>query len=589
MVMRKIGSWIIHQVLLGFCFVCSCYFLSLSVGAQSSPILPKEIASAKPFDVSVQWYAVERGVRVLVDAPSARTAAESHPPRTLVIYATPNGNSIEHTYGCRVRAADGALPASDKANARALHWQYDIQHVAAQMRRLREVDREREWIFAIVQAKQLSWPAFRSEHPDANAFIVDLVHALAKEWRADRIVLTGHSGGGSMMWGFIEASEEIPDTVERMVFLDANYSFSHEAGHGKKLARWLHRSDLHRLIVLAYDDREITLDGKKVIGPDGGTFRATQRMVKSFREEGELAERSSDVEHVYEGFASRLRFVVRENPQNKILHTAIVGEMNGLLYGLTVGSKHESQWGIWGGPRAYSESIGSEPISESGECIPRRSESKREPPRLAIPPRTKDAIAGQAFASAISQLNLSDRESAIQKELLAGNVPSFLRQLQGVDSVIYTRHLKRVSGTYFVTPDYMSVGEVEDFFRVPVTLSTAIDLCQAFQASLVTRKISDDLHRISVLRMKPEPMTEDREMVKTFWEHHQRIEKQLGVASRSDLVTGIKKDLIWSQRLKEKPGNVAIYGWHSEEGRPFNRFMLGMEGSTWTTVMAFAW
>ncbi len=343
MIMRNNGTWIIDRVLLRFCLFC---FFSWPVRAQAAPILPSELARANPFDDSVQWYALERGVRVLVDFPAKQTGTESRLPRTLVIYATPNGNSIEHTYGCRVRGAEEALPESDQPNARKLHWQYDIQHVAAQMRRLREVDQEREWIFAIVQAKQLSWPAFRSEHPDANAFIVDLVHALAKEWQADSVVLTGHSGGGSMMWGFIEAFEEIPDTVERMVFLDANYSFSHEAGHGEKLARWLRRSNQHRLIVLAYDDREITLDGKKVIGPDGGTFRATQRMVKSFREEGELIERSSKVERVYEGFAGKLRFVVRENPQNKILHTAIVGEMNGLLYGLTVGSKYERNGGF---------------------------------------------------------------------------------------------------------------------------------------------------------------------------------------------------------------------------------------------------
>ena len=37
-----------------------------------------------------------------------------------------------------------------------------------------------------------------------------------------------------------------------------------------------------RLIVLAYDDREIMLDGKKVVGPDGGTFRATGRMRDAF-------------------------------------------------------------------------------------------------------------------------------------------------------------------------------------------------------------------------------------------------------------------------------------------------------------------
>jgi len=33
-----------------------------------------------------------------------------------------------------------------------------------------------------------------------------------------------------------------------------------------------------RLVVIAYDDRNITLDGKPVVGPTGGTYRATERM-----------------------------------------------------------------------------------------------------------------------------------------------------------------------------------------------------------------------------------------------------------------------------------------------------------------------
>jgi hypothetical protein len=34
------------------------------------------------------------------------------------------------------------------------------------------------------------------------------------------------------------------------------------------------------------------------------------------------------------------------------------------------------------------------------------------------------------------------------------------------------------------------------------------------------------------------------------------------------LVAGIKKDVVITNRLKEKPNRVAIYGWHKLDGEP---------------------
>jgi hypothetical protein len=35
-----------------------------------------------------------------------------------------------------------------------------------------------------------------------------------------------------------------------------------------------------------------------------------------------------------------------------------------------------------------------------------------------------------------------------------------------------------------------------------------------------------------------------------------------------ELITGIKKDIVLSNRLTEKPDRVAIYGWHTPDGKP---------------------
>ena len=37
---------------------------------------------------------------------------------------------------------------------------------------------------------------------------------------------------------------------------------------------------------------------------------------------------------------------------------------------------------------------------------------------------------------------------------------------------------------------------------------------------------------------------------------------------RGSLVAGIKKDVVVSNRLDEKPDRVAIYGWHTPDGKP---------------------
>ena len=102
------------------------------------------------------------------------------------------------------------------------------------------------------------------------------------------MTLTGHSGGGSFMFGVIEAGDEIPDYVDRIASWTPT-TLRRRKTRGK-LRSWLKGDAARRLIVLAYDDREIMLDGKKVVGPTGGTFRATERMVEAFKQNFPLTE-----------------------------------------------------------------------------------------------------------------------------------------------------------------------------------------------------------------------------------------------------------------------------------------------------------
>ena len=77
------------------------------------------------------------------------------------------------------------------------------------------------------EAGGLSWPNWRRTQADANAKIAGLLDDCRRELGTDdcKVTLTGHSGGGSFMFGVIEGNEQIPGYIDRIAFLDANYSF----------------------------------------------------------------------------------------------------------------------------------------------------------------------------------------------------------------------------------------------------------------------------------------------------------------------------------------------------------------------------
>ncbi|MFO0809073.1 MAG: hypothetical protein U0746_10650 [Gemmataceae bacterium] len=474
--------------------------------------------------VREEW--VGDGVRVLVEVAGDFDAKR---PTRLVVFATPNGNTIEQTLGCG--PADG------------LDWHFDIQHVAAQVRRLREVTPGENVVLACFEAEGLSWPAWRRKYADSPARVVQAVAAV-RGWlpKVDAVELSCHSGGGSFLFGFINAADTIPADVRRIVFLDANYSYADADKHGDKLLAWLKGDAARRLVVIAYDDRNITLNGKLVVGPDGGTFRATERMRSRFANDVELTESKTGDFTTRTALDGRLALIVHANPQTKILHTVLVGEMNGLLRGLS-----DAAWGTFGGPRAYTKWV---------------------QPAPAIPPRPADAIGGAAFMAKIADLPRAEREEAIAAELLRGNLPDFLRRFKPIAVTAKDAAGKDHTATYEVMPDYLAVGSDADFVRVPMTPMTAARVADAFGCALPTRKVAEDVYKAATVKLEPRPLTEAREAVPTFVRHNAIIEEQRSGKPLGELVAGIKKDVVVTNRVAEKPNRVAIFGWHKLDGTP---------------------
>jgi len=484
------------------------------------------------FEEQVRERWLDGNVRVIVNAPGGHDPKR---PARLVIYATPNGSTIEQTLGCE--------------KTEGLDWHFDIQHVAAQVRRLRELTKDENIVLACLEAEGLSWPAWRRTTPDSSTRVRTIVDGIRELIPGSpvRVTLTGHSGGGSFIFGFLNSVEAVPDYIDRVSFLDANYSYSDDEKHGDKLLTWLNGNLGRRLSVIAYDDREIRLDGKRVVSKEGGTFRATGRMRDRFARDVELTDGKLGDFTTHTGLGGQISMYVHTNPKNRILHTALVGEMNGLLRVLTDGHPKAPEWGKFGGPRAYTEWV---------------------QPAPGIPARPVDAAGGSAFIKKIADLKPADREEAIAREILRGNIPDFLRKFQTITVTAKDKAGRQHTASYDVMPDCLAIGSDTNFVRMPMTPMTAQRIADAFGCALPTRKIVDDVYEAASVHLEPIPLTEDRESVATFAKHHELIEQQRKGKELGALVAGIKKDVVVTNRLAEKPNRVAIYGWHKLVGTP---------------------
>src|SRR5215469_377411 len=149
-------------------------------------------------------------------------------PTVLIIYALPNGNTTQQTIGRALAPGDD--------------WHFDIQHIGAQMRLLRAANPGRNLVIAYLENTQKSWPAWRAANPNNSVLTAGMVTRLRAELPGNTVPdvwLTGHSGGGSFTFGFINGFDAIPAYVSRIAFLDSDYAFGDDPGHGPKLIAWL--------------------------------------------------------------------------------------------------------------------------------------------------------------------------------------------------------------------------------------------------------------------------------------------------------------------------------------------------------------
>lgn len=300
---------------------------------------PIQAAPGAVFGERNEEFNLEPGVRVQINYP-----ATTNHPTTLVLFALPNGNTIEQTVGHKLK------PGED--------WHFDIQHIGAQTRFLRQVLTNRTVVIAYLESDTKSWPAWRRAH--GNEHIVSMVNQLRSRFSTNQteIVLTGHSGGGSFTFGYLNAIEVIPTNVTRIAFLDSNYAYE-TANHYAKLSAWLRSPTRPTLSVLAYHDSNALLDGKTFVSERGGTWGRSHAMLADLQAEFPFRSVTNAGLQTHSALGGRLQLLLKENPERKILHTVQV-ERNGFIHAMLLGTPFEGRGYEYLGERAYSRWIQSE-------------------------------------------------------------------------------------------------------------------------------------------------------------------------------------------------------------------------------------
>jgi len=260
----------------------------------------------------------------------------------LVFYALPNGNTIEQTIGKAIQPRDD--------------WHYDIQHIGAQTRFLRSVLPDKTIVVVYLENSLKSWPAWRKKY--GNELIPDVISSIKELFATNnaQIVLNSHSGGGSFMFGYLNAIEKIPDDVVRIAFLDSDYAYDRASDHNKKLAKWLSSGPNRYLCVLAYNDAAGLLDGKPFVSAAGGTWGRSHAMQSDLAEKFTFTSRTNGNFQYFSALDGRLQFILRDNPERKVFHTIQV-ERNGFIHSMVSGTTNENKSYEYFGERAYSKWI----------------------------------------------------------------------------------------------------------------------------------------------------------------------------------------------------------------------------------------
>lgn len=275
-------------------------------------------------------------VQIRLNLPDSLNRLPKNKPTLLVFYALPNGNTIDWTMGKKT------VPGDD--------WHYSIQHIAAQTRFLRQAMPQKNLIVAYLANELKSWPAWKRARTDGPAEIkriVDSIAGIFSEYHPD-IMLNSHSGGGSFLFGYLDAVPEIPKQITRIGFIDSDYGYI-DSLHTQKLAKWLKTSRKNTLVVLAYNDSVVIYNGKPLVSATGGTWYRTRLLQKNLGRYFPFRVQEDSVLINYHSTSNKINIILKTNQEGKIYHTEQVAR-NGFIHTVLFGTRLEKKtnYKYWG-------------------------------------------------------------------------------------------------------------------------------------------------------------------------------------------------------------------------------------------------
>lgn len=193
-------------------------------------------------------------------------------------------------------------------------------------------------------------------------------------------------------------------------------------------------------------------------------------------------------------------------------------------------------------------------------------------------------MTGTQFKDAVVSMTRDAREVAIYREVAKGNVPDFIRVLKPV-TITETIGTQSHSATFYVVPEYVSIGSNTDYFRMPMTPILGQWVADLTQCSLPTRKMVNAIWSAAACKLAPSSISPSAEMitVPVFWDHNVTVQAQRDAngAVLGALVAGDKKDVVISPQLVTYTdySRVAIYGWHYLTGSPIQPLYFGHEST----------
>lgn len=194
--------------------------------------------------------------------------------------------------------------------------------------------------------------------------------------------------------------------------------------------------------------------------------------------------------------------------------------------------------------------------------------------RLSTVKRQGIAQGGAAFYRQAAAMGWAARDSFIIQQVREGSIPTFLRKFVRVPVVIGSEQ-RRIRVCFFVSPDYVSIGNNGDWARVSLTASGAATVLTLLDCFAPTPQLVDRIYQQASVKLTPVPLYAFRDSTPVMWQHHLIIEGQR--KQKKGLIAGIKKDIVFVNTKGDsvRANRVGIYGWHQPDGKPIQPFYQG--------------